>query len=149
MKKISLILIALVATSLTSFAADLTEVWNRIISEPGLITQEVPTEQARKEGFETLTVALNSAPTSEAIAAVETQAKFIDEKQKLTSVTQKGVTVSIFYAPADVAGSLYKILFVITSDAEEKALVCLYGTCTREQMTKNLEDLSIENIIGG
>lgn len=152
MKKIILVFVTIISAALTSSAADLTEVWNHIKAQPGLIVQDFPADQARQEGFESLTVALNSAPTSEAIAAVETQAKFINEKQKLSSVTQNGVRVSIFAVPADATASVYKILFVITSDVandDDKALVCLYGTATREQMLKNLSDMSIENIIGG
>lgn len=149
MKKIVFVLIALIATSLSSVAADLTEVWGRILKEPGLMVENVDGKRARQVGFEALSVALNSDPTSEAIAAIEKHAKLIDEKQKIASVTEEGVNVSIFATPTDAAGTFYNMLFVITCDAEEKVLVCLYGKCTREQMAKALKDMSIENIIGG
>ena len=148
MKKFALVLTAFIATALTSVAADLNEVWNLIIKEQNLMAEYIEGELARKNGFESLNVALNSAPTSKDIAAIEAYAKLIDEKQKLTSVSEEGVSVSMFASPVDAAGTFYRLLILVTSDAEEKALICLYGKCTRDQMTKTLEGLSIKNIIG-
>lgn len=149
MKKIALTLIAVVLTAFASTAADITEIWNAIKADKGMTVADIPAEEAQAEGFLTTTVALNTNPTSADIERILTQVKFINDNQKLTAVTQNSVDVAIYAAPADAQATTYKVLVVITSDAAEKALVCVYGTCTADQMQTALSSFQIGDLIGG
>lgn len=149
MKKIALTLIAAIITVFASTAADITEIWNTIKAEKGMTIAELPADEAQKEGFKTATVAINTNPSSDDIARILTQTKFINDNQKLTSVNKNDVDVAIYAAPADAQASIYKILFVISSDAQDKVLVCVYGTCSADQMQTALGNFSIGDMIGG
>lgn len=146
MKKRILAAAATVLLAVSGFAADLSTVWNQIAANGTFIVGDAP----KKGGFEKLEVALNTAPTSQQINDIKRLVATIDSNQKVTSVSQQGVDVSIFVAPADADLTLYKVMFVVDkNDNEDKALLVLYGTCTREALSDAIRDISLEDIIGG
>ena len=151
MKKIAISLIVILLSVVNSFAADLSTAWEQLQSDKGFIVANVPSQKALSNGFETLTVALNTAPTTQDINNAKRIAATINSNQKITSVSQNGVNVSIYAAPAATDGSLYKIFIMIdmNENADNRALIGLYGTCTRDNMLNTLQNMSIENIIGG
>lgn len=151
MKKLILFLAAGLLSCLEGFAADLTTVWEEIMNENGFIIADVPDTKANQNGFETLKVALNSAPSTADINKAKQLVATIDAGQKVTSVSQNGVNVSIYAAPASADASLYKLFVLIdmNENADNKALIVLYGTCSRENMANALNNMSIESIIGG
>ena len=150
MKKTILTIVAILGACLTSLAVDMTTVWDQIQAQPEFIVSEIGPEQASFNGFEKLTVALNSAPTDDYINQVKRLAATIDPGQKVTSVSQKGVDVAIYAAPASATGDLYKMMiFVDKNDNEDKSLIVLYGITNRDDITRALSNLSIESLIGG
>ena len=150
MKKLHLILLFALTSVLSGFAADMTTVWNQINKQKTFIVADIPAQKAAANGFETLTVAINSAPTSQDINSIRRLADTIDKNQKITNATQEGVDVTIYAAPADSNATAYKLMFVIDKDDnEDKALIVLYGTCSRDGLNNALQSLSIEDLIGG
>ena len=150
MKKTVLTLACVFATFLSSFAMDMTDVWTQFQAVPNFIVSNVSPEKAEANGFETLAVAINTAPTSNDIVAAQRLSATIDSKQKITSVNQQGVEVTVYAAPASADASHYKLMLVVDkNDNEDKALIVLYGICTNEGMLKALQNLSLESIIGG
>ena len=149
MKKLIAAFALALTTMIPAFAGDLSTVWSQYQDNKGFIIADVDADKAAKNGFETLTVALNSAPTSQQINDIKRLAATIDESQKLTSVQQQGVEVTVYAAPAAADGSLYKLMIVIDkNDTADKMLVVLYGTCTKDSFVNALQNLSIEDIIG-
>lgn len=150
MKKIVSVLAIVCAFAVSAIAADMTTVWTQLKGNEGFMVADIAKEKASKNGFEDLTVALNSAPTSDHIKTVKNQIATIDDNQKITTVNQNGIEVSVFTAPAAADGSLYKLLIVVNkNDNAEKALVVLYGTCTPRNLENAMQSLSLEDIIGG
>lgn len=150
MRKLLIALCCAAICFMSAAAADMTTVWEQISEAKNMILAQVPAEKATANGFQTLYLALNSAPTTADINAVKRLTATIEENQKITSVRQQDVDVSIYAAPADADASVYKILIEIEKpDGEDKSLILLYGTAGRDEMLNTLQRLSIEDIIGG
>ena len=140
----------MVIGAVCAMATDMTTIWYQIKGDNNFMVAEVPKEKAARNGFEEMTVALNSAPTSQQITEVKRLAGTIDSRQKIASVSQNGVDVSVYAAPASADGSLCKMMLVVDkNDNAEKVLVVLYGICTQEGLTRAVQNLSLEDIIGG
>ena len=149
MKKPVLFIAFLLAFAANILAADMTEVWKELQLNKEFIVADIAPEKAARNGFETLSVALNSAPSSHDINTVKNLMATVEPSQKVTSVSQKGVDVSVYAAPASADGSLYKLMLVVDkNDNEDKALIILYGICTQSGIGQALTSLSIEDIIG-
>lgn len=149
MKKFFITLLAVMATAVSALAADLTEVWTQIKDNDTFLVAEIPNDSARAQGFEQLTVALNSAPTVSQITDIKSTFGTITPSQKLTSVSQSGVDVNIYTSPATADGSLYNLLlFISKSTGDDKALIVIFGKCTPAQMANALQGMSLEKIIG-
>ena len=149
MKKFITLAVLIVAFALSAFSADMTTVWSQYKTYDGFMVAEVSPEKAQKNGFEELSVALNSAPTTAQIDNAKRLAATIDENQKITSVNRNGVEVSVFAAPAVADGSLFKLLILVNkNDNADKALMVLYGTCTPQNLENAMQNLSLEDIIG-
>ena len=150
MKKIILLFIVAFFSLTSVFGADMTTVFEQILGKKDFIVADVPADKAAANGFEKLTVVLNSAPTSKDINAMKQLVATIDATQKLTSVSQQGVNVTVFLAPASTDGTLFKVMFVLDkNDNEDKSLVVLYGTCTPAGMQTAIQNMSLEDLIGG
>lgn len=150
MKKILLSLIVLVTTAAGALAADVTTVWNTIKADKSMIFAEESVQRAKANGFDELYVAINSAPDANAINAVKRLTATIDANQKMTEVSQQGVDVSIYTAPADASGNVSKVMIVVTkNDNADKALIVVYGLCEKAKLQDMLSKLSLEDIIGG
>ena len=150
MKKQIFILLFAFCTVIAGFATDMTTVWHQIESSPKFISGQTDTEKATKNGFQQLNIAINSAPTSEDIQDARRLIATIDSNQKVTTISQQGVDVSVFAAPAAADMSLLKLMLVIDkNDNADKALIVMYGVTTPDGLTKALQNLSIEDLIGG
>lgn len=150
MKKILTVIVLSLMFATTAFAADMTTVWTQVKGTEGFMVADISQDKASKNGFEDLTVALNSAPTSSQINNVKNLVATIDQNQKITSVNQNGVEVSVFTAPATANGTLYKLMiFVNKNDNADKVLMVLYGTCTPQNLESAMQSLSLEDLIGG
>lgn len=150
MKKTLLTLALTVLAAVGAFASDMTTVWETVAQDTTFIVAPVASDKAAENGFETLSIALNSAPTSRDIDNVKRLAATIDSNQQVTSVSQQGVDVAVYAAPASADGSTYKLMLVIDkNDNADKALMILYGICTRQGIARALQNLSIEDLIGG
>lgn len=148
MKKIVLSLLFVVVSFASVFAADLTTVWEKVTSDKNFIYGPAEKGKAEKNGFEKLDIAINTAPTSDQINQIKRLFSTIDDKQKVTSVSQSGVDVSMYAAPYNMAGTELKVMFLIAkNDNEDKALFVLYGICTQEGLMKALQNMSIEDLI--
>lgn len=150
MKRIALILVLFVTAIIAAMATDMSTIWSQIANNDSFIVADISKDKAAKNDFETLTVALNSAPTSQQINDVKRLISTVDENQKVTSVNHQGIEVSIYAAPANADATLYKVMLLIgKNDSADKFLAVLYGTCTQQNITNALQNLSIEDIIGG
>lgn len=150
MKKIVMTLALVISAAVSLWATDMTFVWEDIQKNKDLIVAEVPSEKAAANGFETLHVALHPQANSASINQLKRLIATIDDKQKVTTVSQQGVDVSVYIAPASTDGTLYKLMIVVDkNDNADKALIVLYGTCTPAGMNYAIQKLSIEDIIGG
>lgn len=149
MKRIFITLTAILATAVATFAADLSQVWDQVVVNKQFLVADVPAEKAAAEGFQSLAVALNSDPSVQDILNTQRLAATIEARQKITSVSQEGVDVSVYAAPADAGATLYKVLMVVAATGKDKALIVLYGTCTASEMSKAVQNMSLESIIGG
>lgn len=149
MKKFILTFAIAFVTILGGHAADLTEVWGSLSVAPNMIKAPVDTDKANKQGFTSLEIAMNPAPTEAEQAKVAEQTATISSNQKLASTEVAGFTVSIFATPADASGSLYKVLYTITGENDGvRQLILLYGTVTRENMARAMTKIDLEEIIG-
>lgn len=150
MKKLLVSLVIVFGACFSVMAADVTEVWNMFRPINTFIVTDVDMEKAAKNGFETLSMAVNTAPTTAEINEARRLAATVNPAQKITSMSQEGVNVSVFAAPADTNGQLYKVMFVIDkNDNENKALIVLYGTVARSNMINAMQSLSVQDLIGG
>lgn len=149
MKRIFITLTAILATAVATFAADLSQVWDQVAVNKQFLVADVPAEKAAAEGFQSLAVALNSDPSVQDILNTQRLAATIEARQKITSVSQEGVDVSVYAAPADAGATMYKVLMVVAATGKDKALIVLYGTCTASEMSKAVQNMSLESIIGG
>lgn len=149
MKRIFITLTAILATAVATFAADLSQVWDQVVVNKQFLVADVPAEKAAAEGFQSLAVALNSDPSVQDILNTQRLAATIEARQKITSVSQEGVDVSVYATPADAGATLYKVLMVVAATGKDKALIVLYGTCTAGEMSKAVQNMSLESIIGG
>lgn len=148
-KKLLLTLIAVVASATCAFAADVTTVWDAIKADKSMIYAEESADKANANGFDELYLAINSAPDANAINALKRLTATIDANQKMTEVSQQGVDVSIYTAPADVAGDRSKVMIVVTkNDNADKALIVVYGICQKAKLQEMLSKLSLEDIVG-
>ena len=150
MKKFALTLVLMMTLALSGYAEDMTKVWENLKSKKEFIVSDIPAKKAKESGFETLSVALNSSPSSKDIQKVKKLTATINEDQKITEVTQHGVDVAVYGATASGDGTLYKVMFVIDKDDNaDKALMVFYGTCLASNLNKALKKMSIEDLIGG
>lgn len=150
MKKLIFSLVLTVLSLTSAFAADMSEVWGTIRETKGFFVDEVKPEKAKANGFESLLTAVNTAPTSADINAVNALLATINPKQKVSTVSQQGVEVSVYVAPASADGKMYKLLLAVNKDDnEDKLLAVLYGLSTPQGMIDALQNLSIVDIIGG
>ena len=149
MKKSLLALMLTVVSAFSTLAADLTTVWEQIAADKSFITGPADKDKIEKNGFEKLDIAINTAPTSDQINRTRRLAATIDDSQKITSVSQSGVDISIYMAPYNIAGTEYKVLFLITkNDNADKALFVFYGVATQEGLQKALQNFSLEDLVG-
>lgn len=150
MKKLFITLALTALSFIATYAADMSEVWTEIKQFPGLFVDEVAPEKAKANGFQNLLTAINSAPTSADIKNIKSILAKIDSNQKITTVSQQGIDVSVYVAPAAADASLFKVMLGVTKDDnEDKMLVVLYGICTQEGMIDALQNMSLIDIIGG
>lgn len=150
MKRFFITLSLMIAVAVSAFSADMSQVWSDIKQTKGFFVDEVSASKTQANGFQNLLTAINTAPTSADIRALKNLTATIDSKQKITTVSQSGVNISVYCAPASADGKLFKLMFVIDKDDnEDKMLAVLYGTCTQEGMLKALQNMSIVDIIGG
>lgn len=150
MKKIALTLVLFLTATIVAMATDMSTIWSQVAQNDSFIVAEISKDKAAKNDFETLTVALNSAPTSQQINDVKRLMSTVDENQKVTTANHQGIEVSIYAAPANADATLYKVMLLIDkNDSADKFLVVLYGTCTQQNITNALQNLSIEDLIGG
>lgn len=149
MKKFIVSFAAVIITALASFAADMSTVWEQFIQNPNFIVADFDAEKAAKNNFQTLTVALNSAPTTQDINTVQRLADTIDKNQKITSITRDGINISIYIAQASADMSLFKVMLIIDKNGEiDKTLMIFYGTCSQSDVQNAITNFSIEDLIG-
>lgn len=135
---------------IAAMAADMTDVWNSISTNPKMITAQVEPAKATANGFDTLYVALNSAPTAADINDILRLADTVDASQHVTRINRQGIDVSIFGAMATADGKMYKIMIVVDkAQGEDKSLIVLYGLSPSDNVASALQNLSLEDIIGG
>lgn len=114
-----------------------------------MITASVSQQKAEANGFRSLSVSLNSAPTTKDIDKVLNLATSIEDSQKVTAVNRDDINVQIFAAPASVDAKIYKIMILVTKETgEDHSLIVLYGETDSADITKVLQNLSLEDLIG-
>ena len=150
MKRFFLALALFTAAVATMAAADMTQVWGQIKETKGFFVDKVNDDKAHANGFTDLLTAINTAPTSADIKNVNNLLATIERNQKITTVSQQGIKISIYMAPASQDGKLFKLLMAVEKDDNaDKLLAVLYGTCTQEGMLKAIQSMSLVDIIGG
>lgn len=149
MKKLILSFALAFVAVFSSSAADLTEVWKSISSNSANITAKVDNAKAAKQGFEELTVSLNPNADAKAVKSVLELTSTISENQKLATSTNNGITVTIYATPADANGESYDVMYVLSGEsAGVNQVIVLYGKVTRENMTRAMTNINLEELIG-
>ena len=149
MKKLFATLAIVIVSVFSAMAADLTEVWSTISTTPGLISSPVDGPIAEKQGFNTLNIALNPQPSEADLAKFNEIIATIPTTQRLAKVEAEGFTVSAYATPADAAGTEYYVMYAISGENNGvRQTMALYGTMSRENMTKAMSDINLEEIIG-
>lgn len=147
MKKLVIMLAMALVGTVASMASDIKEAWARMQALPDVITADAPAAEIAKDGFTSLKVSVNPAPTDATIASLASITKSIDGSQLMADTVAQGFDVKIYCAAANAGGSEYNVLFVIYGGEADKVQVAMYGTCTAQALQKAISSLSIENVL--
>lgn len=142
-KRLALMLTLMAVTAVSSLAITIEDAWVTVKTMSEFSPMQVPAEDARQQGFDSLSVALSETVSPEALTRLSDLAANIPQTEQITVVSQGDQHVWIYARP--ITGDKVLLLIMVVNG---KQGVVVNGICPKKMLDDQLSGLHLNNIFG-
>lgn len=136
-------MVALLAITAIAQAITIEDAWATIKATNEFSPMQVPTEDAKKQGFDRLEIALSETVSTDALARIKNIIDNIPLTEQITSMSEGDNHVWIYGRPLTGDKTL---LFMVVVNGKQG--VALNGICKKSMIEDQLSNLHLNNIFG-